>query len=114
MAMQPRTTISKQSVSHTLIVVAVLAVTLGSGICLAWRASTYFVNSEAALAEADNTRTGTILDAANGSCRSFDNDTGRTSPADPSCNDAMRKSDAKRRGTAGRINAISKSFNSNR
>jgi hypothetical protein len=114
MAMQPRATSSKQSVSHTLIVVAVLVVTLGAGIYLAWHTSKYFVNSETALAEADNTRTGTILDAANGRCRSFDNETGRTSPADPSCNDAMRKSDAKRRGTTGRINAISKAFNSNR
>ena len=96
---------------RTLTIVAVLAVSLGAGIYLAWCASTYSsVPFEAASAEADNTRTGTILEAANGQCRSFDNDTGRTSAADASCNEALRKSDATRRGTAGRINAISKAF----
>jgi len=102
-------------VRRTLIMVAVLMVSLGAGIYLTWRVSTYAsAPFEAASAEADNTRTGTILEAANGQCRSFDNDTGRTSAADASCNEALRKSDATRRGTAGRINAISKAFFPNR
>jgi hypothetical protein len=127
---QSRTTTAKQSVSpgkralaadrrlntrRTLIIVAVLVVSLGAGIGLAWRASTSSsVPFEAAIAEADSTRTGTIVEAANGQCRSFDNNTGRTSPATASCNDAIRKSDASRRGTAGRIDAISKAFFPNR
>jgi hypothetical protein len=134
---QPRTTTSKPSAApakraparhrrldtwRTLIVVAVLTISLGAGIWLAWRAS-IISSFEAAIAEADNTRTGailentrtgTIIEAANGQCRSFDNDTGRTSPADSSCNEAIRKSDATRRGTTGRINAISKAFFPNR
>jgi hypothetical protein len=129
---RPRTTTSNRSASsgkralaanrrldiwRTLILVAVLVVSLGAGISLAWRAASS-VPFEPAIAEADNTRTGAILEntrtgtieAANGQCRTFDNDTGRTSPADATCNEAIRKSDATRRGTTGRINAISKAF----
>jgi hypothetical protein len=103
---------------HALIV-ACLAVTLGGGVALAWRAFTHpsvapSVVSAAAMAEADSTRTGTILEVGNGRCRSFDNDTGRVSAADPSCSEALSKSEANRRGTTGRINAISKSFFPNR
>jgi hypothetical protein len=55
----------------------------------------------------DVSRTGTIRNAATGSCRSFDNDTGRSLVADDACD---RKSEDRVHGSAGRIDAIRKSF----
>jgi hypothetical protein len=54
----------------------------------------------------DEGRVGTILHAANGRCRSFDNDNGRTAAADSGCE---RKPVEHIHGTAGRLEAIRKS-----
>lgn len=57
----------------------------------------------------DGNRTGALVHAASGRCRSFDNDTGRTVAADGACD---RENEERIHGSAGRLDAIKKSFHS--
>jgi len=101
---------------HALILGAILAVWFGAGIWgLAWTLSrSASAVSEAPTSEFD-VRTGTIVEGAKGRCRYFDNDTGRTSSMEADCEALAReKEKSALRGTAGRLNAISKSFAGNK
>src|SRR5262245_9705590 len=92
---------------YTLILGVVLAAGLCAGVwgLVAIRSSTDPAPLRSAAID-DDGRVGTILHAANGRCRSFDNDSGRTAAAESGCE---RKTVEHVHGTTGRLEAIRKS-----
>ena len=91
---------------YALIAGAVLAAGFCAGIwALAAGTSPFDLVSLRSAAVDNENRTGTVLHAASGRCRSFDNDTGRTAAADGAC----ERREEQVHGTAGRMDAIRKS-----
>jgi len=93
---------------YALIAAAALAAVLCAAIWgFATRMSTFDSALIRSVAASDDSRTATIRHAANGSCRAFDNDTGRSLVADNACD---RKNEDRVHGSTGRIDAVRKSF----
>jgi hypothetical protein len=99
-----------RDVRQTFIVSSILFVGLGLAIWALGHAVLSQPPMPTVQAVADDTRTGAVIDSANGRCRYFDNDTGRVSKPEHPC-DVSRFEDTRTvQGTARRLDAISKSF----